>query len=68
MQSNVALYVASIEALLHSRCRQCYCTRASRSCNNTVDNARAITLQSTQYRVQYYFCHLITYTIERMFV
>ena len=55
MQSNVALYVASIEALLHSRCRQCYCTRASRSCNNTVDNARAITLQSTQYRVQYYF-------------
>jgi hypothetical protein len=29
--------------------------RFARSCNNTVDNARAITLQSTQYRVQYYF-------------
>jgi hypothetical protein len=34
------------KVILHSMLRALkrYCTRASRSCNNTVDNARAITL------------------------
>jgi hypothetical protein len=54
-KSNIVLYIACFEALLHERCRQCYCKSAKRECNNTVGNASAITLQCSQHRVQHYF-------------